>query len=91
MIAAALSSVLGGTTASQSGLSRPKKGLAIDQLKREAGVDCLFWFLSADRLKTYCLYQASDPSALKKAAEKAYIPIDQIVEVSRLQPPAFNK
>lgn len=38
-------------------------------------------FLSVDKRKTFCLYEAASPEALQKAAEKAGIPADSIMEV----------
>lgn len=61
---------------------------AVDEVNAEAGVEWLYSFLSADKRKTYCLYQAPDPDALLRAAAKAGIPADKIVEVSQLDPKA---
>lgn len=59
---------------------------ALDEVNTEAGVEWLYSFLSADKRKTYCLYQAPDPDSLLRAAAKAGIPADKIVEVSQLDP-----
>jgi len=59
---------------------------AIESANAEAGVEWLYSFLSADKTKTYCLYQAQDPNALLDAAAKAGIPADKIVEVDRMDP-----
>jgi hypothetical protein len=50
----------------------------------------LFSFLSADKKKSYCLYEAADPSALIKQAEDLGIPADAIVEVSEVNPEMFT-
>ena len=42
----------------------------------------LFSFLSADKKKTYCLYEAPSIEAIRKAAERAGIPADVITEVT---------
>ncbi len=55
-----------------------------------AGVDWLFSFLSADRKKTYCLYEASSPEAIMEAARLAGIPADVIIEVSDFRPEMFG-
>ena len=34
-------------------------------VNREAGVHWLFSFLSADKQKTYCLYEAPSPAAIR--------------------------
>ena len=59
---------------------------AIGGINQQAGVEWLYSFLSADQMKTYCLYQASDPADLRRAAEMAGIPADKIVEVSKFDP-----
>jgi uncharacterized protein DUF4242 len=50
------------------------------------GVSWLYSFLSADRRRTYCLYEAPSPDAIVAAAKRNNIPVDAIVEVSRLVP-----
>jgi hypothetical protein len=42
----------------------------------------LFSFLSADKKKTYCLYEAPSVEAIRRAAERAGIPADAITEVT---------
>ena len=58
----------------------------IEDANDEAGVSWLFSFLSADRRRSYCLYEAPSPEAIVAAAERADVPVDSIVEVSRLVP-----
>ena len=53
----------------------------IDEINADEGVRWLFSFLSADRLRTYCLYEAPSPDAVMAAAQKANIPTDAVVEV----------
>jgi hypothetical protein len=55
----------------------------------EIGVHWLFSFLSADKKKTFCLYEASSPEAILEAARRAGLPADVITEVSELRPEAF--
>jgi hypothetical protein len=62
----------------------------VTQINGEVGVHWLFSFLSADRKKTYCLYEASDAEAIREAARRANLPADIIVEVSELRPEAFT-
>jgi len=50
----------------------------------------LFSFLSADRKKTYCLYEAPNPEALLQAAADLGLPADAIVEVSEVNPTMFT-
>ena len=62
----------------------------VDQINRindEEGVRWLYSFLSADRRKTYCLYEAPSPDAIRRAASRAQLPAHVIVEVTdRLSP-----
>jgi Protein of unknown function (DUF4242) len=53
----------------------------IEEVNADEGVRWLFSFLSADRRRTYCLYEAPSPAAIMSAAEQAGVPVDEIVEV----------
>jgi hypothetical protein len=55
----------------------------------DVGVSWLFSFLSADKKKTYCLYEAPNPEAIREAARRNGIPADVIIEVSELRPEQF--
>ena len=54
----------------------------IEDINADEGVNWLFSFLSADRRRTYCLYEAPSPDAIVAAAQRANIPSDVVVEVS---------
>jgi hypothetical protein len=58
----------------------------IDEINADVGVNWLFSFLSADRHRTYCLYEAQSSEAIRESAERAGVPVDKIIEVSRLEP-----
>lgn len=51
-------------------------------VNEDVGVSWLFSFLSADKKKTYCLYEASSVQAIRDAAKQAGLPADVIVEES---------
>lgn len=53
----------------------------IEEINADEGVRWLFSFLSADRRRTYCLYEAPSAAAIVAAAQRADIPADSIVEV----------
>ena len=53
----------------------------IEEINADEGVRWLFSFLSADRRRTYCLYEAPSPDAIVAAARRGNIPVDEIVEV----------
>ena len=58
----------------------------IEEVNADEGVRWLFSFLSADRRRTYCLYEASSPEAIMAAARRANIPADEVVEVGPAVP-----
>jgi len=60
--------------------------VAVNKINGEVGVNWLFSFLSADKRKTYCLYEAKDPESIREAARRANLPADVIVEVSEVNP-----
>ena len=63
----------------------------INRINDEEGVKWLFSFLSADRKKTYCLYEAPNEEAIRVAARRAGLPADVIVEVSQeIRPDMFD-
>jgi hypothetical protein len=59
---------------------------AIRAVNAEVGVNWLYSFLSADRRKTYCLYEAPSAEAIREAARRAKVPADRVIEVSQLRP-----
>jgi Protein of unknown function (DUF4242) len=58
----------------------------IEDINADEGVRWLFSFLSADRRRTYCLYEAPSPEAIMAAATRAGVPVDAIVEVGAAVP-----
>jgi hypothetical protein len=58
----------------------------IEDVNADEGVSWLFSFLSADRFRTYCLYEAPSPDAIAAAAKRANVPVDSIVEVDKFVP-----
>jgi hypothetical protein len=55
----------------------------------EEGVRWLYSFVSADKRKTYCLYEAPNPEAILAAARRAGVPADIIVPVDEVRPETF--
>ena len=54
----------------------------------DVGVRWIYSFLSADKKKTYCLYEAPNADALREAAARIGIPADVIVPVEQFGPTA---
>lgn len=63
----------------------------IIRINDEEGVRWLFSFLSPDKRKTYCLYEAPNAEAIRTAARRLNSPADVIVEIGgELRPEMFN-
>ena len=58
----------------------------IEEINGGEGVRWLFSFLSADRRRTYCLYEAPSADAIRAAAKRADVPADEVVEVGAAAP-----
>jgi hypothetical protein len=58
----------------------------IDEVNADEDVRWLFSFLSADRRRTYCLYEAPSPDAIIAAARRANLPADAVIEVGPAAP-----
>jgi hypothetical protein len=58
----------------------------IEEVNAEEGVSWLFSFLSADRRRSYCLYEAPSPDAIIAAARRANVPADTVIPVERFVP-----
>ena len=54
----------------------------INRINDQEGVRWMYSFLSADKRKTYCLYEAPSPEAIRTAAARAGLPADVVVEVT---------
>ena len=52
----------------------------------DVGVRWVYSFLSSDKKKTYCLYEAPSAEAIRDAAERLGIPADVIVPVEQFGP-----
>jgi hypothetical protein len=55
---------------------------AVVDINTLAGVKWLYSFLSADKRKTYCLYEAESGDAIREAARRAGLPADIVIELA---------
>lgn len=53
----------------------------LNEINEKEGVRWLYSFLSLDRRKTYCLYEAPNTELILSAAAAAGLPADSVVEV----------
>lgn len=61
---------------------------AIKAVNDEVGVSWVLSFLSADKRKTYCLYEAPNVEAIRESAARLGIPADAVVSVDEIGPMA---
>ncbi len=59
----------------------PEGAAVINKINDEKSVRWLISFLSVDKKKTFCLYEANSAEAIREAAQQAGIPADVIVEI----------
>jgi hypothetical protein len=60
----------------------PKEAASVMELNAGLGVKWLHSFLSADKRKTYCLYEAENGEAIREAARRAGLPADVVIELA---------
>ena len=53
----------------------------INRINEDEGVRWLYSFLSADKRKTYCVYEAPFADAIRRAAARAGLPADAVIEL----------
>lgn len=55
----------------------------IQAINDDVGVQWIYSFLSGDKRKTYCLYEAESEDMIREAARRANLPADVIVPVGK--------
>jgi hypothetical protein len=68
----------------------PDEVTELEEINADEGVSWLFSFLSADKHRSYCLYEAPSADAIIAAATRAGIPADAVIEVSRITADTFR-
>ena len=61
--------------------ANPESDAEIRRVNDEVGIQWIFSFLSVDKKRTYCLYEAPSADVLLEAAKRLDIPADEITEV----------
>jgi Nickel responsive protein SCO4226-like len=59
---------------------------AVVECNATEGVTWVHSYVSEDKTRTFCVYDAPDPGAIRATAETNGLPIDRITEVSVLDP-----
>jgi len=52
----------------------------------EGQVTWIHSYVTPDRMRTYCIYDAPNPEAIRQAAERNGLPVDRLTEVRVLDP-----
>ena len=60
--------------------------LAVVDRNADDGVTWVHSYVSEDKTKTFCVYDAPSPEAIRKTADRNSLPLDQITQVSVLDP-----
>jgi hypothetical protein len=60
--------------------------MAVVDRNADAGVTWVHSYVSADKAKTFCVYDAPTPEAIRKTASRNDLPVDRITEVRVLDP-----
>lgn len=60
--------------------------LNVVSVNAEDNVSWVHSYVTIDHKKSFCIYDAPSPEAIKKSAEANGLPVDSIVEVSVLDP-----
>jgi hypothetical protein len=60
--------------------------LTVVDRNADEGVTWVHSYVSDDKSKTFCVYDAPNPEAIRKTAGKNSLPVDKITQVSVLDP-----
>jgi Protein of unknown function (DUF4242) len=60
--------------------------LSVVDRNGDDGVTWVHSYVSDDKTKTFCIYDAPSPEAIRKTADRNSLPVDQITQVSVLDP-----
>jgi hypothetical protein len=60
--------------------------LAVVERNADEGVTWVHSYVSADGKKTFCIYEAPTPEAIRKTASRNDLPVDRITQVRILDP-----
>ncbi|HEU5362564.1 MAG TPA: DUF4242 domain-containing protein [Gaiellaceae bacterium] len=60
--------------------------LTVVDRNADEGVTWVHSYVSDDKRKTFCVYDAPSPEAIRKTAQRNDLPVDRITQVSVLDP-----
>lgn len=62
----------------------------VEEVNVDEGVRWRYSYFSPDRRRSYCVYEAASPEAVRAASQRAGLPADAVVEVTRVSPDMFK-
>lgn len=65
--------------------------LAVIERNADESVTWVHSYVSDDRRKTFCVYDAPNPEAIRKTASRNRLPVDRITQVSVLDPYSYDR
>lgn len=73
-----------------AGTAGEERCLAVVDRNADDGVTWLHSYVSDDRQKTFCVYDAPSPEAIRKTARRNDLPVDCITHVRVLDPYSYR-
>ena len=67
-----------------------KACLAVVAANADEGVTWVHSYVSDDKQKTFCVYDAPTPEAVRRTAVRNELPVDRITQVSVLDPYSYD-
>jgi len=64
--------------------------LAVVERNADEGVTWLHSYVTDDRTKSFCIYEAPTPEAIRKTAVRNELPVDRITQVRVLDPHPYD-
>jgi len=69
-----------------AGVERAECWLAVVERNADEGVTWVHSYVSDDKTKTFCVYDAPSPEAIRKTAARNELPVERITQVRVLDP-----
>jgi hypothetical protein len=69
-----------------TGAEAAERYLAVVEQNADEGVTWVHSYVSDDRTKTFCVYDAPSPEAIRKTAARNELPVERITQVRVLDP-----
>ena len=74
-----------------TGAEGRKTAATVGETNATEGVNWVHTYVSADDRTTFCVYDAPNPEAIRKVADRNGLPVDRITEVRVLDPNLYGE